>query len=74
MIRMWEQNTHYLVDDIVSNDGKVYRCELEHTSQKNFDKFRFAKIRISKDDDMIRPPEITNGSRINIITSMNKKY
>ena len=30
MIRMWEQNTHYLVDDIVSNDGKVYRCELEH--------------------------------------------
>ena len=43
MIRMWEKQTHYLVDDIVSNDGKVYRCELEHTSQENFDKFRFSK-------------------------------
>lgn len=75
MIRMWEKQTHYLVDDIVSNDGKVYRCELEHTSQENFDKFRFSKVRISKDDnDMIRPPEITNGNRYNIITSMNKKY
>ena len=58
----------------VKNGDKYYCCEKEHTLQEEFDKFRFVKIKVTKEDNIEREEEVTNGSRFVIITSMDKKY
>jgi hypothetical protein len=74
MIDDWKPGVHYLIGQTVKNGDKYYCCEKEHTSQEEFDKFRFVKIKVTKEDNIERDPEFTNGTRFVIITSMDKKY
>ena len=55
------------------NKDKIYRCDHTHNSNESFDKFRFTKIVLDKNNNP-RESETTNGVRFVMMTSMDKKY
>lgn len=70
----WEPGKRYTAGEFVKHKEKLYKCRLEHVSQIEFDKFRFDKVRISKETDAPVEPEVTNGQVYALISSMDKEY
>ena len=72
-MEIWGPGELYRIGEVVKHGEKIYRCNKEHVSQIDFDKFRFDKIRISQTDDA-EEIEINNGQVFTLITSMDKEY
>jgi len=69
----WEPHKKYLEGEFTKHKDKIYRCDKTHNSNESFDKFRFTKIVLDKNNNP-RESETTNGVRFVMMTSMDKKY
>lgn len=73
MMIEWEPHKKYLEGEFTKHKDKIYRCDHTHNSNESFDKFRFTKIVLDKNNNP-RESETTNGVRFVMMTSMDKKY
>jgi len=69
----WQPHNKYLEGEFTKHKDKIYRCDHTHNSNESFDKFRFTKIVLDKNNNP-RETETTNGVRFVMMTSMDKKY
>ena len=73
MMIEWQPHKKYLEGEFTKHKDKIYRCDHTHNSNESFDKFRFTKIVLDKNNNP-RETETTNGVRFVMMTSMDKKY
>jgi len=72
---IWEPKKKYIKGDFVEHNDKVYKVDMTHVANDDFDKYRFTKIRVDKEDNLPREStEETNGTKFMVMTSMDKKY
>ena len=53
VIEDWKSKTNYIVNNVVINDKKIYRCTTAHTSTNTFDKTKWEEI--SALENTVRP-------------------
>lgn len=75
-IESWKPGERYVVGVIVENNGKYFKCNKDHVSQVEFDKYRFDKIKyyVHEENPKEAEVEVNNGQKYTIITSMDKEY